>query len=832
MNNRLVYLSVAILFVILSSTQLKAQQQELRAPAYPLITVDPNFSIWSMGDTLYNTPTKHWTEEQHSLQGIVRVDGKSYSFLGKPVTEYETQLPMSEKNDSEWSFTTSTPENDWKESQFDDREWERGIGAFQDGEKVQNPWNTREVWARRTFEINDLDAVNIKNLLINIYHDDGAEVYINGVLALESDGVTRPAATYQINQEALDTIKEGKNVIAAHSTNTGGLAYLDVGLVEQIESNLDITNANQTDVDLTATKTSYRFDAGPIELKTTFTAPLLPDNLELISRPANYISFEVSSNDGQAHDVQVYLSAASNIAVNTPEQEVVLQRMPSRKLDVMRVGTSGQQVLGRKGDNVRIDWGYLYLASASGDQLTTRIAADGPSKKDFIDDGTLSDSDDSDIPREVQTSPVTLATAFNFGNVNGEVKSHHTILAYDDIYSIEYFNEPLQAWWKKDSSSIIEMLETSESQYDSLMTATEAFDNQLREKAITAGGKKYAELTELAYRQSIAAHKLVASPSGKPLYFSKENNSNGSIGTVDVTYPSSPLFLYYNPELLKGMLRPIFYYRESGRWDEPFAAHDVGTYPIANGQTYGGDMPVEESGNMLIMATAIAQAEGNAEFAKNHWQSLTEWANYLMENGMDPKNQLSTDDFAGHLARNANLSIKAILGIYGYGRLAEMLGKDEVGAKYRNAAKDMAKKWETMADAGDHYMLAFGNPDTWSQKYNLAWDDILDFNIFSDKINQTEIEYYLSQQNEFGLPLDNRAKYTKSDWIMWTATLTEDQETFDKFIDPMYRAFDETTDRVPMTDWYWTNNGDQRGFKARSVVGGYFMKMLEEKMSH
>ena len=97
------------------------------------------------------------------------------------------------------------------------------------------------------------------------------------------------------------------------------------------------------------------------------------------------------------------------------------------------------------------------------------------------------------------------------------------------------------------------------------------------------------------------------------------------------------MFLLYNPELVKGLMNHIFYYSESSRWPKPFAAHDVGTYPLANGQTYGGDMPVEESGNMLILCAALAQVEGNASYAARHWNVLSTWASYLAENGLDPK---------------------------------------------------------------------------------------------------------------------------------------------------------------------------------------------------
>ncbi|MGI6301198.1 MAG: DUF1793 domain-containing protein [Verrucomicrobiota bacterium] len=128
------------------------------------------------------------------------------------------------------------------------------------------------------------------------------------------------------------------------------------------------------------------------------------------------------------------------------------------------------------------------------------------------------------------------------------------------------------------------------------------------------------------------------------------------------------------------------------------------------------------------------------------------------------------------------------------------------------------------------YRLAFDRPDTWSQKYNLVWDNILGFNLFPESVKQKEMAYYKTVQNKYGLPLDNRRDYTKLDWIIWTATLTNNHNDFNDLFQPVVKFLMESPDRVPMSDWYDTKTGKVVGFRARPVVGGVFLPMLYDRV--
>jgi hypothetical protein len=591
----------------------------------------------------------------------------------------------------------------------------------------------------------------------------------------------------------------------------------------------------QTRVEVLPTRTIYEFTGAGTKVGLTFLTPALPEDLDVLSRPLTYIEWSASSTDGKDHEVSVYFDAGSELVVNTTDQSVWTSRFQVDGQPALRMGSRDQAVLAKRGDDLRIDWGYLYLAADKPDGATQVIANRQAARAAFASSGKLPESDEFTEGRTGRVQPPVLAYALDLGKVGPRPAIRYLMIAYDDLWSIEYFERKERAWWRRNGADAAELLRMGRRDHDALASRNAAFDEQLMGDMRRVGGEKYARLASLAYRQTLAAHKLSADADGTAMWWPKENFSNGCIATVDVIYPSAPFALLFNPKLLRAQLEPVLQYSRMSRWRWPFAPHDLGTYPQANGQVYGGgertednQMPVEESGNMLIMLAALAKVEGNADYAARYWPELTKWAEYLKEKGLDPENQLSTDDFAGHLAHNANLSIKAILALRSYGLLAEMTGRKDVASQYNRTAQEFVKRWMEMGIDGDHYKLAFDKPGTWSQKYNLVWDKLLGLNLFPADVARKEIAFYLTKQNQYGLPLDNRRAYTKLDWVLWTATLADNQADFEKIVAPAYQFANDSESRVPLTDWYDTVTAKQQGFQARSVVGGLFVKMLAD----
>ena len=827
--------SVAVLLSAIAANAQSAgffqpyEQTDLRVPSVPLVVNDPYFSIWSPYDELNEGMTRHWTNDEKPLQGWLRVDGVTYCFMGADRDVFKTVAPMADEGGWQARYTREVQQDGWQKPGFDDASWREGRAAFgsPDLSFVRTRWSEEnsDLYVRRTI---DLSAADLQEELVLIYsHDDVFELFVNGTKVADTGETWREGIRLPLNDELKKLLHPGKNVIASHCHNTTGGAYTDFGLYSKVKTdNGGVQLATQKSIDVLATNTYYTFVCGPVELDLVFTAPMLMDDYDLLSAPVNYISYQVRSTDGREHDAQLLLTASPLLAVNKATQATLTTQEEHRGVSYLKTGTIEQPILAKTGDGICIDWGYLYLPAINGDVAITH---DELLRKTFTTTGRLPEGERRVAASKPEEMP-TLAYRHDFGRVTQA--SSYALIGYDEIEDIEYFYKRYKGYWAHDGAvSIFDMVQRMNREYSGIMKRCRQLDKMIYDDALAAGNKQYAEVLSACYRHVIAAHKLFRDDEGNLLFFSKENNSNGCVNTVDLTYPEAPLFLCYNPELQKAMMTSIFEYSYSGRWTKPFAAHDLGQYPKANGQVYGGDMPLEEAGNMITLAAMLSLIDGNTGYVDKYWDIITTWADYLSDNGQDPTNQLCTDDFAGHWAHNTNLSVKAIMGVAGYALMAQLKGLDDVYNKYMNRARGLAVQWEQDAREGDHYRLAFDRKDTWSQKYNMVWDKLWGLNLFPNGAMEREVKYYLTKQNRYGLPLDIRRDYTKSDWIMWTAAMSKDKKTFVKFVEPLYNYMNETESRVPTSDWYDTKTALMVGFKARSVIAGHWMRVLAEKLN-
>jgi hypothetical protein len=631
--------------------------------------------------------------------------------------------------------------------------------------------------------------------------------------------------------------------VTRHWTGTpqslGGLVRID-GKPYRIIGNEPrrVPAMEQRNLQVLPTRTIYEFEAAGIGITLTFMTPALPSDPDVMSRPETYVTWAVQSNDGKEHSVSLYFDASGQLTVDSPAQEVVASRFQFGRLTALRVGSQQQPILQKAGDYIRIDWGYLYLLAPPGTGGEQVVANRRPARNGFADDGSLPTSDlETPKPAGDWDGPV-LAYRFDLGKVGSASVSRYVVLAYDEGFSVQYLYRWLRPYWKRNGATMANLLEESLKDYDSLKTRCSQLDEELMADLAQVGGPDYARMASLAFRESFAAQDLAADYDGTLLSFPKENSSCGCVSTVDVIYPAAPILLLFNTTLLKGSMTPVLAYAETYHWPFRWAPHDLGIYPHANGHEYPanvdlnsveGHMPVEESANMILMAAALAKVDGNADYAAKYWPLFSTWAKYLQEKGLDPEKQIVTDDFTGPLAHNANLSVKAISALAAYAKLCEMLGKNDEALSYRKVAQQYVEQWQHLATDGDHFRLAFDQPGTWSQKYNLVWDKVLGLNLFPKEVAANEIAFYKTKQNLYGLPLDSRAQYTKLDWLLWTATLSANRTDFDALFSAVYKFINETPDRVPLTDFYETDSGKHRSFQARSVVGGVFIPMLTDQ---
>ena len=806
-------------------------ENALRLPAVPLITVDPYFCLWSKYDHLYDGSVTHWSGDKKPLNGAVYVDGMAYRFMGESL---ESISPLAAEKAWKGKYVTTKPSGSWTAIDYDDSSWQSGEAPWGGGDDnynkiVKTPWSggNVDIWVRRTVS---LDEINPDALYYIMYkHDDVFELYVNGTRVVSTGETWDVAGKSVLIDRSL--LKQGNNVLSCHCHNTTGGAFVDMGLYLSL-----LEEAEQKSCTVTATSTYYTFRCGGIDLDVVFTTPQVMSDLVLFSTPIAYVSYQARSNDDKTHEVSVFLQTSAEMAVRTSSQETITRRKSSGGYLYFYGGNTQQSYLSQT--NNLIDWGYVYVFSDQKEGHNLRLGEHDAVLREFASTGTVTS------PAVSRKSPggtyYSIVYNDSLGTVNADGKRAFAMFGYDDTYSIQYFNSNRKGYWANNGrTTIMKRFEDLYENYDDIMRRCRRVDQKIYKDGYDVGGAKYGEILAAVYRQTNAAHKLFTDDKGNLMFMSRENNSGGFINTLDVTYPSQPLYWIYSPALAKAMITPVFEYSALGKWNYDFPNHDLGHYPIANGNHYGNPadgsgstMPVEQSGNMLTLAALIAKLDGDVEYLRKYMPYMTKWANYLVENGKDPANQLCTDDFMGHSARNTNLAAKAIMGVMSYCEICRMLGNNEKAEEYRAKAEEMISFWKKNAlstTGGRHYLLNFGaKGETWSTKYNLVWDKIWGWDVMKD-VRSYEMAFYMNKMQTFGLPLDSRGNMCKSDWQMWVMGFADVTTQRTRLINTLWKYINETSSRVPVSDNHYANGGNQAMFQARSVVGGYWMRVFVEQ---
>jgi len=603
----------------------------------------------------------------------------------------------------------------------------------------------------------------------------------------------------------------------------------------------------QKSVQVRPTTTIYKFSAGAVhdgvDIELSFVTPAIGLDSDILaaSRPITYATLLVSSSSAQPRDVQVYFDTSGEGSVQSSDEEITWSRLNNgpktlaSKLQAMQIGTVSQKHLGQGSD--RINWGYLILSTPkAAPKLHTAMQGANISRGAFANGSYFQLADDNSTSRKANDHLPVLSVAWQFDVVSGQPQERHLTLAYDQVVSMRFFGTDMQPLWRHSWSNALAMLEAADDAREKDLTETNAFDDALIANLSSVGGGKYATLASLVYRQVTGGTQEVWNPLLKePWVFMKEISSDGDVSTVDVVYPAFPMFQYLYPEYFRLTLMPLMVYGNNETkaygqeilYNLSWAPHHLGHWPISDlAPNKQEQMPVEESGNMLIMLSGIYSVQKSLQYLEPYWPMLRTWADFIVSSLPDPGNQLCTDDFEGASPHNTNLAAKGIVALEAFAGMLDAKGDKSDAESYRNHAFRFARNWTASAWDKDHYRIQFNLPGSWSLKYNLLWQKVLGLRAFPEEVFKVESEYYQMKLDTCGVPMDDRHPYTKSDWSIWAASLAETQEQFEAITSRVFKFADTTPDRAPLSDWYNIQTCKMQGFRARPVQGGFYAKML------
>ncbi|KAJ7276535.1 DUF1793-domain-containing protein [Mycena haematopus] len=596
----------------------------------------------------------------------------------------------------------------------------------------------------------------------------------------------------------------------------------------------------------TSTQSIFVLSAGPVDLTVTFLSPVEPHDLVKQSIPFAYMAVSAAATDKKSHSVQIYSDISAEWVSGDNSLTVDWNSTTSGSILTHQVQLQTPTVFGEVNDHTQ--YGSAFYSTPNTVGATFQTGQDIVVRAQFVNNGKLANTLDTNFRAIEDDWPV-----FGFAHDLGTV----TRASVPVVFSVGHIRDPAleyivaggaiqnrNLYFKSVFPTSAAVIASFLNDFSAALIRANAFDAKVQADAGKISAD-YAAVVALSIRQALGATELTISKTSTGAFntsdiimFMKEISSDGNVNTVDVIFPAWSIFLYTNPALGKYLLEGLFRYQASGQYPNKWSVHDLGSsYPKALGHNDGADeaMPVEESGNMVIMALSYAQKSGDISQLRAYSALLNQWTGFLVSDSLIPDIDLvrawTQDDFAGALANQTNLAIKGIVGIGAMGKIEALLGNAAQAKNYSSIAASYVTQWRkfSASTTGAHLTLSwdnecsqYGNSSSWGLSYNLFGDKLLGLNLFPESVYAEQTAWYQTHANAFGVPLDTRHTYTKTDWQLLTASWATTTSVRNLLISAVKDWVSDGLNNGPFGDLYDTITGEIAvGFRARPVVGGH-----------
>ncbi|KLO07713.1 DUF1793-domain-containing protein [Schizopora paradoxa] len=622
--------------------------------------------------------------------------------------------------------------------------------------------------------------------------------------------------------------------------NVDGLPYRIMG-----SSNPPTVNvSNQVSVQMTPTRTIVETQAGPINLTMDFMSPIDADDLIRQSVPFSYLAISAASIDGKPHSVNVYsdvssewittnLSDTTNSAEDTQNVFVSLQSSLNTSLPFVEIQDFAQDstsVFALKNTaGVKYQIG-LFMDVRNLGMNSTGLQdniADSTSATDVIVRGIS-----VDLGQVIQT---TSPMVFAIGVVRDPSIQFVSLSSEAQLRS---------SYYRMNFTTSSDVVSFFLDDYDNASNQASRLDSQISTDALKTSSK-YSELLSLVARQAVSSIEITVSKnvdgsfnSSDIMAFMKDmgNVGVGGVNAVDVLYAAFPMYMYLNPNIGGYLLRPLLVAQDTPEYTQPYAAQGLGSnFLNATVENIAHNFGIEQSGNMIIMLLAHLQATGDGSLVNQYYDMIKDWADYLVQNSLNPGPQYTSPADAINAINQTNLALKGIIGIGAMARISDYMGKGDDGLLYANTSQTYIGQWQNLSISQDktHLLTSFGSNDSTGLIYNLYADKLLQLDLVPQSVSSlsmvTEILNKDLTSSKFGIPLDSgNETYTRADWMMFAAAASTNDSLRSSLIDLVHFYAFTPTNNTPFTPLYDPTTGKSLGGSNSPSLGAFFSVLALE----